>query len=476
MDFPSFTFSGIRPSREQESAPDWDKITDSYEFEDGGKTFNEVSSVAPIRWEYEVTLPAASAADAITASAVYHDFNNTVRRSEPFDFTDKFGTVWHDVHVESYERAHDAHKSWVVKVKFGLVSFTGANTPIPGPPTSLALEVLSDSSIRATWDLPPDTEAPSVPTMDAATDIGPTSITWNWNAATDNVAVTGYDLEVAEDSGFTTGLVTHNLGNVLTYVNTGLSSSQIYYARVRAHDAVPNNSAYSSSVNATTDSIADPTTIGTGLKAWVVQGVGLFQDSGKTTPASATSDPVGAWADQSGNGNDLLEPTSGKRPIRQADGSVTFDGTDDELHMAGAMTLKPATFFCVVDLVSTSPQNPLLGSTGVTGGLGVGCNTTFIQLQEFGVAVIATSSIQIAAATPTRIIVTYDGSGNYSFLVNGSSGGTGTNNVSIASVTPCIGNPGSAQFLGGNLKTWGVYDNALSGGDITALDAYLASL
>lgn len=479
MDFPSFTFTGIRPAREQESAPDWDKITDSYEFEDGGRTFNEVADVAPIRWEYSVVLPAVTAADAIAAASVYHDFNNTVRRSTPFNFTDKFGTVWTNVRVESYERSHDAHKSWVVTVKFGLVSFTGENTPLPPPPeapTGLALEVLSSSSLRATWDAPVDTGAPTVPTMNAATDVGVSSITWNWNAATDDVGVTGYDLEVAEDSGFSTGLVTHNLGNVLTYINTSLSSSQIYYARVRAHDAVPNNSAYSSSVNATTTAVADPTTIGSGLIAWLVKGVGLFQDSGKTTPASSTSDPIGAWADQSGSVTDFLQGTGGDRPLRQADGSVLFDGSNDELHTAGSFTLQPATFFCVVKFTSVAGINNLLASTGVPGCLGLTANTTTLQATKFGFALISNCSVAMTAGVDIRIIFTYDNSGNFSWLIDGVSGGTGTTAETIISTLICIGAPSTPQFLGGTLKTWGLYDNVLSGGNISSLDAYLSSL
>jgi hypothetical protein len=156
MDFPSFTFSGIRPSREQESAPDWGKITDEFEFEDGGKTFNEVADVAPIRWEYEVTLPAMSATAARDAAAIYHDFYNTVRKSQPFNFTDKYGTVWTGVHVEEYERTHDAHRSWVVKVAFRLVSFTGEILEPPTVPEDLAGEAIDGAEIDLTWSASTD--------------------------------------------------------------------------------------------------------------------------------------------------------------------------------------------------------------------------------------------------------------------------------------------------------------------------------
>ena len=97
-----------------------------------------------------------------------------------------------------------------------------------------------------------DTTAPTVPTGLTATVQGATAIDLLWNPSTDDTAVTGYDLQRATNSGFTTGLTTINLGNVTTYADTGLSANTKYYYRVRAHDAVPNNSAYSASINRTT--------------------------------------------------------------------------------------------------------------------------------------------------------------------------------------------------------------------------------
>jgi len=41
----------------------------------------------------------------------------------------------------------------------------------------------------------------------------------------------------------------------------------------------------------------------------------LFQNSDGTTPATATSDPVGYWADKSGNGRHVTQATSGNRPL-----------------------------------------------------------------------------------------------------------------------------------------------------------------
>lgn len=98
----------------------------------------------------------------------------------------------------------------------------------------------------------PDSTAPTVPTGLTPTVISSSQINLAWNASTDNTGVTGYDLQRATDAAFTQNLTTINLGNVLNYSDTGRTASTQYFYRVRAHDAIPNNSAYSSSVSATT--------------------------------------------------------------------------------------------------------------------------------------------------------------------------------------------------------------------------------
>ena len=43
----------------------------------------------------------------------------------------------------------------------------------------------------------------------------------------------------------------------------------------------------------------------------------FYQDSIKTTPVTVSGDPVGAWVDKSGNGNDFIQATAGSRPEYQ---------------------------------------------------------------------------------------------------------------------------------------------------------------
>jgi hypothetical protein len=217
-----------------------------------------------------------------------------------------------------------------------------------------------------------------------------------------------------------------------------------------------------------------PSALGT-LLFWLRNSTGLFQDAGKTTPATNNGDPVGCWADQSGNANDFTTGTAGFRPLRQAAGAITFDGVDDILTGTNATTLKPATFFCLINVTSIAGNNYMLGSV-VNGALGVNANTSFLQLNTTSTALINTCSIQIAAGVPTRIIVSYDGSGNFAWYINGVSGGTGLNNVAVVSSIPSIGFAGSSLFIGGTVKDYGAYNAAISAGNAALLDAYLASL
>lgn len=75
----------------------------------------------------------------------------------------------------------------------------------------------------------------------------------------------------------------------------------------------------------------DPTSI-SGLMIWLDAAdiATLWQDSTRTTPVAANSDPIGAWDDKSGNASHLTQATSGKRPIYASSGTgVLYDGADD---------------------------------------------------------------------------------------------------------------------------------------------------
>lgn len=219
---------------------------------------------------------------------------------------------------------------------------------------------------------------------------------------------------------------------------------------------------------------SDPNSIGSGLLFWYQNGAGRWQDTGKTTPAADT-DPVRVWADQSANGNDQTIALYGDaaRPVGTA-GGLHFDGAGDILIAENAVTLKPATFFCILNLDSIAGANGVIG--GGSTAFFVMTSGNALQLRAQSVAVIATSTATLAATTDYRIIITYDGSGNYAFYVDGAAEGSGTQNETIGSFAPYLSVVDAGVPLGGTIRDLGAYDNVLSGGDITALDDYLASI
>lgn len=78
---------------------------------------------------------------------------------------------------------------------------------------------------------------PAAPVATAASGVQQTQFTANWNSVT---GATGYYLDVATDSNFTSFVSGYNnlsVGFVLTYNVTGLSQSTKYYYRVRAENS-----------------------------------------------------------------------------------------------------------------------------------------------------------------------------------------------------------------------------------------------
>lgn len=92
---------------------------------------------------------------------------------------------------------------------------------------------------------------PAAPVAAAATSITSTGFTANWAASS---GATGYFLDVATDSGFTsfvTGYNNLNVGNVTGYAVTGLKAGTTYYYQMRASNAA-GTSADSNAITAAT--------------------------------------------------------------------------------------------------------------------------------------------------------------------------------------------------------------------------------
>lgn len=90
-----------------------------------------------------------------------------------------------------------------------------------------------------------------------------------------------------------------------------------------------------------------------GLQLWLRADKGTFQDSAKTTAATSDADVIGAWADFSGNGRDVLQATTTKKPtlrlnVQNGRPVIRFDGTDDFLRASYSNIVQPYVRFVVV--------------------------------------------------------------------------------------------------------------------------------
>jgi hypothetical protein len=130
-----------------------------------------------------------------------------------------------------------------------------------------------------------------IPIATAATNVAATSISANWTAAPGNV--TAYYLDVSTSntfSSFVTGYNNLNVGNVLTYSVTGLTTCVTYYYRVRA--------AYCSG-SGSSSNIISATAIAHGTQTFVYTG----SAQSFTVPACITSLTVQMWGAGGGGGD-----------------------------------------------------------------------------------------------------------------------------------------------------------------------------
>lgn len=117
----TFTFDKIQlPFYHSDPEEMWESVTREHEYEDGGKSFNELNTAAPIQWTLIY--------NGIDARYTNNDksFDNhysTYRTSRPFTFVDKWGNVNTNVYYKSYKKSHNGNQSWVKQREIVLIKY-----------------------------------------------------------------------------------------------------------------------------------------------------------------------------------------------------------------------------------------------------------------------------------------------------------------------------------------------------------------
>lgn len=361
---------------------DYEQITDSWEYEDGGKDFNEVAdaAVAPRRWQYVY--------DGLTPEQAeqFDEFNDDVRLVTPFTFIDKYDVAWSNVFIKEYKRTHEAHKSWVVRVEFNLV---GYNSQILTAPTVSLTDVdlvagdvvvtgtVSESSTLKLYinnefyilqtdddgftftvpleDLIPlsvnsfrvvaingegalatsntlafstviDTEAPTVPGSFALSGSTSSGVSFTWTGSTDNVEVESYEIQYATDADFTDIVGSQIFDAPATEATvTELTPDTPLYYRNRAKDTSDNYSDWTTNEVTATTSIVLPPLVALAPVTPTVVVLSGHSIIASTPPADAYPDATGDWLAQFLNANSRygLSGAAGFRTIRGGAGDKT---------------------------------------------------------------------------------------------------------------------------------------------------------
>ncbi len=187
------------------------------------------------------------------------------------------------------------------------------------------------------------------------------------------------------------------------------------------------------------------------------------------------TDPVVTWADSSGNGwhaggaNGVLYRTN------QINGlpAVSFDGSDDSLDATGlTANTKPVSIFAVVKPTDTSTRTIISGDG--SGGLQLRIDPK-LTANKATVAAIGSSNTSLSAGTAYRVALTYSGTGDWTFYLNGSADGTGTNDQTFSTPTVRIGRNVNSEDMFGMIGEILIYNSVLSSTDRGSVDTYLSS-
>lgn len=205
----------------------------------------------------------------------------------------------------------------------------------------------------------------------------------------------------------------------------------------------------------------------------------LYQDTGLTTPATATSDPVQGWKDLSGNGRHYLQGTAGLFPLRNVIGTVAavaFDGTNDNLAANASFAVaQPLTYIAILRRGANDTSVFIVRGAQADSA---SFYTTSTNLQLYAGSAAA-PSVACASGTNAVAVGVFNGAAsqlwvNGGAVATGNPGSLGVRNLSAAMVGGgTVAGVGAANVRLGAVL---IYPGALSLAQINAIAVPLAAL
>lgn len=95
------------------------------------------------------------------------------------------------------------------------------------------------------------------------------------------------------------------------------------------------------------------------MAAWFRKGTGI----------TSASSAVSGWADQSGNGRDLLQATGANQPDEQGDGTILFNGSSDFLKCAAFTFAQPCTIYLRMKQVTWTSADRIFDGNALNSGV-----------------------------------------------------------------------------------------------------------
>lgn len=208
----------------------------------------------------------------------------------------------------------------------------------------------------------------------------------------------------------------------------------------------------------------------------------LFQDSGKTTPATADAHPVRV-AVCPFTAVEFTAPSDAGRPTLNGSGGtwwLTFDGSDDRLEFSGPAA-NPLSVHGAVRLAAGGSTYVLV--SGPSGSFKFKLNDAG-TLVRGGKAEVsnwtAANTGPPAVGSDAVLGINYGSTGSAVYWRGGASDGTAIANVATDLPTVALSrlgaNAAGSERFAGRMYGWAVYSAKLADADVTRLHSYLAGL